>query len=325
MVAAADKSALTKKYKVFDTVAITGGFRTLPDINMLEKNGCKLFLNRDGEVYKIVLNGEIGAKEPRLTITQSRYGFYWRLEAEVSIGAWLFGSNIYLPSEIDLPIFLSLLSDFIYFKIGIRLKINECRITILDATRDFKLTRSQVTSILKELSYLEIPKYDRRPFNDTSVYFVNKGNIKNKIYKIYDKQHERINNGASLEEIEVAEGVLRLEIHHGDNRAVSNLAKSLRLSDHNAGTILTKETSESVINDAMKLLGLEQLLNNKSDSKLITLARNFDKSMPLILAGHLAFKKEYGLNYAKTLGFNLSDATIKGYERLCVKTGTSSL
>jgi hypothetical protein len=311
---------------VFDTVAITGGFRTLPDIDLLEKNGCKLFFNQNGEVYKIVLNGEIGAKEPRLTITKSRYGFYWRLEAEVSIGAWLFGSNIYLPSENDLPIFLSLLSDFIYFKIGIRLKINECRITILDATRDFKLeTKSRVTSIIKELSYLEIPKYDRRPFNDTSVYFENKGKVTNKIYKIYDKQHERIKNGASQEEIALAEGVLRLEIHHGDNRAVSNLAKSLRLPDHNAGTILTKETSESVINDAMKLLGLEQLLNNNSDSKLITLAQNFDKAMPLILAGHSLYKTTFGHNYREELGINLSDDTIKGYERLCVKTGILSL
>lgn len=324
MVAAADKLTLTEKYKVFDTTGIAAGFRTLPDIDLLEKNGCKLFFNRNGEVYKIVLNGEIGAKEPRLTITKSLYGFYWRLEVEVSIGAWLFGSNIYLPSEKDLPIFLSDLSNFIFFKIGIRLKINECRITILDATRDFKLTRSQVTSILKELSYLEIPKYDRRPFNDTSVYFENKGKVTNKIYKVYDKQHERIKNGASKEEIELAEGVLRLEIHHGDNRAVTNLSKSLKLPDHNAGTILTKETSESVINDAMKLLGLEQLLNSNTDSKLITLAQNFDKSKPLILAGHRQYKMAFGLNYSKILGLNLSDATIKGYERDCVKTGTLS-
>lgn len=297
----------------------------LPDVEMLRRNGCKTFSDKHGEVYKVVLNGKPGAKEPRLTITKTQKGF-WRMQGEVSIGAWLFNSNIFLPNERDLEIFFDDLSAFIYFKVGIWFDVRLERTTLLDVTRDFELnSESKVMSVLKDLNYVEIPKYNRRPFNDTSVYWENKGTIKNKIFKVYSKQHDFIDKGASIEEIKLAKGVLRLEVHHGDNRAVANLAKSLKLSKHRAGQIITRKTSEKVINEAMKLIGLDSLLNNQSDSNLETLALNFDKSMPLILAGHLAFKAEFGAEYYKLPFINLTAATVKGYERECAKTGTLSL
>jgi len=321
----ADKWNLINNSKVFDTVAISGNFMYLPDVEMLRGNGCKPFFDKHGEVYKVVLNGKRGAKEPRLTITKSQKGF-WRMQGEVSIGAWLFNSNLFLPNEEDLERFFDDLTVFIFYKIGVWFDVRLERSTVLDVTRDFYLNKeSRVMSVLKDLNYVDIPKYNRRPFNDTSVYWENKGAIKNKIYKVYSKQHDFIDKGASIEEIQLAKGVLRLEIHHGDNRAVSNLAKSLKLSKHRAGQIITRETSEKVINEAMKLIGLEPLLNNQSDSKLETLALNYDKSIPLILAGHLAYKAEFGAEYYKLPFINLTAATVKGYERECAKTGTLSL
>lgn len=297
----------------------------LPNIELLIENGCKPFYDKYGEAYKLVLNGKPGTKEPRLTITRSQKGF-WRLEAEVSIGAWLFNSNLFLPNENDLERFFSDLSDFIFFKTGIRFDVYIERATILDVTRDFQLdSESKVLSVLKQLNGVVIPKYNRRPFNDTSVYWENKGADKNKIYKVYSKQHDFINKGASIEEIELAKGVLRLEIHHGDNRAVTNLAKSLKLSENRAGKLITRETSEKVIHGAMKRLSLDSLLNNRPDSNLETLALNYASSMPLILAGHLAYKAQYGAEYYKLPFINLSEETVRGYERKCAKTGSLSL
>jgi hypothetical protein len=322
--ATADKWNLINNSKVFDTVAISGNFMYLPDIDLLIANGCKVFFSKNGEVYKVVLNGKPGAKEPRLTITKSQKGF-WRLQAEVSIGAWLFNSNLFLPNEDDLKQFFSDLSDFIFYKIGIRFNVCIERATILDVTRDCYTSESGVLSVLKDLSNIEIPKYNRRPFNDTSVYWENKGKIKNKIFKVYSKQHDFIEKGASIDEIELAKGVLRLEIHYGDSRAVSNLGKSLKLPNYRAGQIMTRQTSERVIDDAMKLLSLDSLLNNQSSSKLETLALNNNSSMPLTLAGHLLFKAEYGAEYYKLPFINLSADTVKKYERECAKTGTLSL
>ncbi len=115
-----------------------------------------------------------------------------------------------------------------------------------------------------------------------------------------------------------------METQHKDNTAVSNLAKSLKYPNHNANYILTRETSEKVIEKAMKLLNLESLLN-ESGSTLETLALNFDSAMPLTLAGHLLFKARYGIDYDKLPFINLSEATIKKYDRECAKTGCLSL
>ena len=308
---------------MYDTVAFAASFMDLPDIETLINNGCKPFFDRNGEVYKLVLNGALGAKEPRLTITRSRKGF-WRLQAEVSIGAWLFGSNIFLPNEDDLERFISDLSNFIFYKIGIRLDLRLERVTVLDVTRDFNVGESKVMSILKQLSNYEIPKYNRRPFNNTSVYFENKGKVKNKIYKIYSKQHDFIDKGASEEEIELAKGLLRLEVHHGDNRAVSNLAKSLKLSNHKAGTIIAPETSEKVIDDAMRILNLNFLLVNQSKSISEILNLKYGSQMAFMIAGHLYFKGELGAEYYKLPFITLTENTIKNYERKYAKTGTLS-
>ena len=308
---------------MFDTVAISGNFMRSPDIELLVKNDCKPFQAKSGEIYKIVLNGKPGAKEPRITITKSQKGF-WRLQAEVSIGAWLFGSNIFLPNEDDLIRFRSDLANFIFYKTGIRFDVDIERATILDATRDFQAGESGAIRTLKILTHSQIPKFNRRSFNDTSVYFENKGVNKNKIFKIYSKYHDCIDKGASEEEIELAKGILRLEVHHGDNRAVRNLAKSLKL-ENRSGLLITPETSERVIKNAMKILNLESIINNQSKSNLESLARNFDKSMALTLAGHLAFKEEFGADYHELSFINLKPETIKSYERACAKTGTLSL
>lgn len=296
----------------------------LPDIQLLIEKGCRVFKTKDGEPYKVVLNGKPGAKEPRLTITRSQKGF-WRLQAEVSIGAWLFNSNLFLPNENDLERFVADLSDFIFYKIGIRFDVRIERTTLLDVTQDFNVGESRVIPTIKGFTNLMIPKYDRRTFNDTSVYFENKGKVKNKIYKIYSKFHERLDNNAKPEELELAKGLIRLEIHHGDNRAVANLAKSLKLPNHKAQYMLTPQTSEAVIERAMKLLNFDLVLNNQFNSNLETLAINFDSSMPLILAGHLAYKEEYGAEYYELPFLNLKKATVKQYERMCAKTGTLSL
>ena len=295
-----------------------------PNVELLIKNGCKPFFGRNGEVYKIVLNGEPGAKEPRLTITRSQSGF-WRMFAEVSIGAWLFNSNIFLPNESDLERYFLDLSDFIFYKIGIRFDIRLERVRILDVTRDFNVGESKVLSILKTLLNVNVPKYNRRPFNDTSVYFENKGKVKNKVYKIYSKQHDFIDKRVSQEEIELAKGLLRLEIHHGDSRAVSNLAKSLKLQNLSAGTIITPQTSDKVINDAVHLLNLDALLNKQTDSPLEILASTYGSSMALTLAGHLAYKEKLGSEYYSLPVFNLTKETVKNYDRKCAKAGTLSL
>lgn len=307
---------------MFDTVAISISFARSLDVDLLVKNGCKpSYSIHTGEVFKLALNGEKGAKEPRLTISKAKENFI--IKAEVSIGAWLFGSNLFLPDENDIKDFLCVLPNFVRFKTGFKFNAPVGRMTRLDVTRDFQIGESRVLSIIKELKRLEIPKYNQKPY-DTGVCFENRGKEKNKQYLIYSKYHELLSKNADESELELAKGLLRLEVQHKNNRSAGNLAKSLHYPNHDAIYLLTRETSEKVIDGAMKLLHLESLLN-APESKLETLARNFGSSMPLTLAGHLAFKAQFGSNYAELLSINLSEDTIKKYDRQCAKTGTLSL
>ncbi|MEJ7860003.1 MAG: hypothetical protein WKF90_00055 [Pyrinomonadaceae bacterium] len=309
---------------MFDTVAISRTFTRSPDIDLLVKNGSKPFFSKyDGEPYKLVLNGKDEAKEPRLTISKSPKG-YWIIKAEVSIGAWMFGSNLFLPNENDMKDFFPMLSDFVRFKTGIKFEAHRERVTRADPTRDFLIGEANVLRVLKELNNIEIPKYDRKPINFTGVYFKNRGRVTNKVYSIYSKFHELANKKASQTEIDLAKGLLRFGIEHKDNRAVSNIAKSLKLPNHNANYILTRNISEKILDDAMKLLNLQPILDN-THSQLGKLAEKFDSAKPLTLAGHLLYKREFGNNYGELPFINLSENTIKKYDRECAKAGVLSL
>lgn len=310
---------------MFDTVAISRTFARPPNVDLLVENGCKPFYSKySGEVDKLVLNGEVGAKEPRLTISPSPNGL-WILRAEVSIGAWLHGSNLFLPDENDLNRFFPDLSQFVELKTGIPFDAHNERTTRLDVTRDFILTESRVMGVLNELKNLVIPKYHCKPIDNKTVVFENKGRDKNKRIIIYSKYHDLIDKKASETEIERARGILRLEIEHKNNRAVSNLSGSLKIPYQYANRMITRETSEAVIEKAMKLLSLDSILNNQSKSKLETLALEYPSSMPLTLAGHLLFKQQFGAEYYKLPFINLKAETVKEYERKCAKTGTLSL
>ena len=311
-------------YLMFDTIAISRSFGRSPNIDLLIKNNCKPFFSKyNGEPYKLVLNGEGDAKEPRLTVSKTPRG-YWIIKAEVSIGAWMFNSNLFLPDEKDMKEFFPMLTDFVRFKTDIKFDSLFDRTTRADMTRDFYVGEGKDVRIIKELNYLELPKYNRQSFNNTGIEFESKGKEKNKKFSVYSKHQDFIDKKASETEIELANGILRLEVQHKNNRAVTNLSKSFKMPNHNANLILTREVSDMVIKSAMKILCLEPLLEN-TDCKLERLATNFEKSMPLTLAGHLLYKAKFGLDYGKLPFINLSEATIKKYERECVKTGILSL
>lgn len=309
---------------MFDTVSISKTFFRAPDIDLLERNGCKPCFNQyTGEPYKLFLNGEKNAKEPRLTISKSPKEL-WILKAETSICNWLFGSNTVLPSDADMQEFFLRLSDYVSTKTGIKFESQKERVSRVDFTRDFQLEESKVLTVLAELKNFRLPKYQTRPCNDTTVYFESCGKKLTKRYKVYSKSHEVGSKESSEAEMNLSRGVLRLEIEHRTNKAVYNLAKSLKLPNHNANNILTRATSEKVIEKTIKMLNLEVLLK-KSRSHIEMLARSFDSLTALKYAGHLLYKAEYGSEYGKLPFISISEDTIRKYDKACAKAGILSL
>ena len=185
---------------MFDTVAISRSFARTPDLDLLVQNGCEPSYSKyTGALNKLVLNGK---KEPRLTFRKIQ-GFYI-IKAEVSIGAWLHGSNIFLPDEKDIEDFLNDISVFVRYKTSINFNAQRERITRLDVTRDFQIGESRVLSVIEELKSLEIKKYQQKPYK-TGVCFQNSGKEKNKQIVIYSKYHKLLSKNADASELEFAE------------------------------------------------------------------------------------------------------------------------
>jgi hypothetical protein len=270
---------------MFDTVAISKTFLTLPKNDLESRGAFVKFDKNTGEPQKFFLNGQKGSKEPRITISKDIFNKGWRLRAEVSISAWLKGSNIYLPNEKDLLIFLLKLSEYVEKRTGLIFNARLERVARADMTRDFLLTENEVLAVISKLQNISIPRYDRRTFNNTGVSFSSKGQKK---ILVYSKFHDVLAKNGSELDLENARGILRLEIQHKKNATVSYIAESLGYSNHNANHILTLETSEKVINKVIELLHLKQFIEN-GNNRIDVLLSKYGWSMASKLITHLAF------------------------------------
>lgn len=258
-----------------------------------------------------------------MTISESPKAF-WIIKAEVSIPDWLHGSNLFLPDENDMKVFFNRLSQFVGDNTGIRFNADSERVTRVDITRDFQTGEAKVMSKIAALKQIRLAKYDWRPINDTGIYYVNRGKKKNKKYSVYSKYHDLTDKNRSIEELELAKGILRLEIQHKENTAVSNLAKSLKYPNHNANYILTRETSEKVIQKAMKLFPFESMPESQNSSNE-NLFNSYDSLTAYRLTGHLYLKSIYGVNYSELPFIKVSERTVKKYDKECVKADVLSL
>ncbi len=306
---------------MIDTFQISKTFVRPPGESELYENGwIPLRDKRTGEPTALCLNSAKG--EPRLTLSRTRND-YWIIRAEVSTGSWLHGSNLHLPDEDELHHGLDLLSEFVESKSGVSFDAHTERVTRVDFTRDFQVGESAVIPIIGRFGKLQVPRYKRVCFDDTSVYFKNAGKQRTKEFLIYSKYHERLTNGKSLPEQEKAKGLIRLE-NSFRKSGVARLAESLKLKSHHANYILTKETSEKVIQRAMELLHFGSL-STADGANVERLFEARDSASAFNLVGYLYMKDKYGDDLAKQPFIEISSKTLKRYSDNCRKTGVLSL
>jgi hypothetical protein len=306
---------------MIDTFQISKTFLRLPNQSELVSNGWKPLRDKyTGEPTALCCNSAKG--EPRLTLSKNRND-YWIIRAEVSFGSWLHGSNLYLPNEKEFHNDLDFLSEYVESKSGIVFDAHTERVSRVDFTHDFQVGENAVIPIISKFGKLELTRYERVCFGNTSVYFKNKGKERTKEFLIYSKYHERLANSKDLAEQEAAKGLIRLEVSYRKS-AVNRLAKSLKLPSHRANHILTKETSEKVIQRAMKQLHFDSLLTSESQNieKLFEL---HSATMPLCLIGFLYLRDKYGDDLAKQFFIKTSPKTLKRYSDDCSKAGILSL
>ncbi len=313
---------------MLDTFQISKTFARPPSQSELIEIGWKTIRDKqNGEAATLCFNARKNQNKPRLTLSQDRND-WWNIRAEVSLGSWLYGSNLHLPNQDELNHGLNLLNEYVKSKSGIFIDAHAARVSKVDFTRDFQVGENNVIAIIGKFAKLSVPRFKRVCYEDNSVYFKNsleKGKL-TKQFKIYSKYHERLKNSRNKSEQERAKGILRLEILHQKN-AVNRLARSLKLPNHHANHILTKQTSETVIQKAMKQLHFDSLLTaeNFDIEKLFEL---FDSASAFTLIGFLYLlylRDKCGDDLAKQSFIDISPRTLKRYSDNCSKAGVLSL
>ncbi len=306
---------------MIDTFQISKTFARLPGKSELFSNGWKLLLDKHtGNLTALYFNSARG--EPRLTLSQTR-NEYWIIRAEVSVGSWLHGSNLYLPNENELHHGLDLLSGHVEDKSGIVFDAHTERVTRVDFTRDFQVGENAVIPIIAKFAKFKLPRYERVCFGETSVYFKNAGKDRTKEYLIYSKYHERLAKGNDESEQEAAKGLIRLEVSLRKS-GVNRLAKSLKLPNHRSNYILTKETSEKALQMAMKQLHFDSLLTAITPS-IKNLFDVRDSASAFNRVGFLFIRDKFGEDFSKLPFIKISSKTLKRYSDDCSKAGILSL
>lgn len=310
---------------MIDTFQISKTFARPPNQTELAKNGWKPLRDKHtGAPTALCYNSAKGEHAPRLTLSRTRNDL-WIVRAEVSPGAWLHGSNLHLPHEDELQSVFDTLSAHVEDKSGIVFDARAARVTRADFTNDFQVGENSVLPIIAKYARFVLPKYHRVCYDETSVYFKNslKPGKLTKQFKIYSKYHDLLNKIQNAAEIEKAKGLVRLEVSHL-KAAVNRLAKSFELPNHYAHSILTKETSEKVIADAMKRLHFDSFIKPEN-SKIEKLFEICDSSSAFGRIGFLYLRDQYGEDFSKLPFINISPKTLKRYQDDCNKAGICSL
>lgn len=283
---------------MFDTVALSQTRFWRPDHRLLSDSRAKWV------GASIFVNAQKGSHEPRITFTRvSDHQYICR--PEVSIGAWLFGSNLHLPSFEDIPDFLALLENYVGEKTGFVLESLHARVARLDVTHDFKIEPSLVLKIIDDYRSFRWSKRNTVSINGTTVSFDSKAKGQPRSTCIYSKYHQLLAAGEKKHSLSMAEGILRLEDKYRVNRTVKELSKSLGLSDHTARSMLTEKVYSSVLSRTVNQLGLESVME-QDQGRIRKVYSELGNVRAGHLLEHLALERSIGKDYFRNSLFATS-------------------
>lgn len=311
---------------LFDTVALSRDSHLRPNRKILEKFDAQYYPKGASieDCRKVVVNPPPHSHQPRITISRRNNLYYFR--PEVSIGAWLYGSNLHLPTTDDLPEFYEKLDHFVGERTGMVMNSKTARTARIDFTRDFRFEPASVNHIIEQYRQFRLPRRDTTLINGTTVNFDSRSlrRTRQRQTSIYSKYHEMASKGADPEELEMSVGLIRLEDKYLTNRAVSDLARTHRLPDHNAQHILTDTLYESVIGKLVSRLGLDTVGCSHAAR-----VRSLFEAVGATVGGrtlvHLALERTIGKNYYTDPMFGASERTAKERSNLATNHGLIAL
>jgi hypothetical protein len=308
---------------MFDTVALSETSFRQPDPALLGNPGVTAKLGQRGQPYEIVFSPPKGTGEPRIVMSR-RFDGAWVTRPEVSIGRWLFGSNLHLPTAEDIPDFLDRIGSYVSTKTELPFDAPNARVARLDITKDLRLDENVVLDVIDNYRHFKKPKYNTSLINSTTINFDNQGKVFWKRYTLYSKYHERLAQDGSPDELEMAKGLLRFEIQHRTNKSVRYLAESNGLPSHQAKYVLNPDIAEKVGNKALLELNVNAAITIGM-SGMVNLFERYGHATATKITSHFAVARQYGPTYFDNPVFGTSAKTANKYTRMAIQVGVFSL
>lgn len=148
------------------------------------------------------------------------------LEVECSIPKFLYGNNVILVTEQDIPLFFQRLHEWLHSQFGIQVKQENWCTKRVDVCWNFQVG-DQMDSYIKELGKIKIPYTTPHTYgiNETVIHENNSRRI-----IFYNKQKECQHRKQPRELIDSAAGLLRLEINVKEKN-LSKYSKSRKATE----------------------------------------------------------------------------------------------
>jgi hypothetical protein len=230
-----------------------------------------------------------------------RWSLHNYLSVEVSLPRYLHGSNIYtLESDEEINEALCKLSHDVSTLLGFDFNAHETLLTRVDyAVNLYCANNKQVREILAAMpnALISRMKYHKHK-NKPTVYFNNKSR-QICIYDKYDAMRNQLKRGsATVEQLNKAIAMLRLELRFRKGRSCRNLFKRLRLPDRKAKTLLTIDIATLMLGEVISALNLDKPIVFR-DERLALLRERFGASTYLKLFRFITDCEVHGIEQVK--------------------------
>lgn len=243
---------------------------------------------------------ERGYARPHLTYSYAPDGIGY-LSVKVSLPKMLYGNNVEMISDTDIPRALDEISDFVSERAGVDFNAATAKVWRLDVCHNWRRTEEEVYARLRALRCATMPRMVFR-LVESSPYWKNASQEVTAYAKLAQMQSLAREGMATDADVRASVGVFRLERRYLTSNACKRLAARLNLPDRRADYMLQERVADTVLNETMKELGLDRAIES-GDSRLSLLREKYGYGSRFQrLAGFIALCDAYGADSLVALG-----------------------
>jgi hypothetical protein len=304
---------------MFDTVAVRHAEKLPSPVELGElgwRSACGHAPGKDDR-QKWLLNLP---NKPRLTWSSAPDGGAY-LTAECSLPKLLYGNNILMISDDDMPSAFDSISDYVSELSGRDFDSRTALVGRLDICYNFQVGEPNVNSYISGVSGGSIPRMRRNAINDSTVRFEGKQSKVMVYGKFLEVSHLQKQGKATPEEVTASCGVLRLETSYFKTPAIKRLAERYGFAERIACNLLSGEVAKGELEKSMCKLNLDKPIVTQ-DARLEALVRSGHTGTRIEnLMGFLSLLDRFGEDFYLLPELNYKRATYYKRAKACRDAG----